>query len=125
MFDFPPLSEAPPASVEEALLQAKQLFSQAGLAHAEVVVTQPPGAGESLRWACLEASIPAASLEAVAAKAAEAVPLASTGTVFERVVVGCEALPTFTRISLNVTVGVPEAMVGRIDGMGVSRRGDS
>jgi hypothetical protein len=72
MFAFPPLSAAPPTSVQEAVLQAKRLFSQAGLVDAELVVTQPPEAGESLRGACLEATIPAASLEAVAAKAAEA-----------------------------------------------------
>jgi hypothetical protein len=39
MFDFPPLSEAPPASVEEALLQTKRLFLQAGLEGAEVFAT--------------------------------------------------------------------------------------
>ena len=52
-------------------------------------------------------------------KEISAVPEASTGTVFERVVVGWEALPTFTRINLQVTVGDPVAatsdrILGRI-----------
>ena len=72
MFDIPPLSEVPPASVEEALLQTRRLFLQAGLEGAEVVATRPPEPGEALRGACLEAAIPLGSLEAVANKAAGA-----------------------------------------------------
>ena len=72
MFDFPPLSEVPPASVEEALLQTRRLFLQAGLEGAEVVATRPPEPGEALRGACLEAAIPLGSLEAAANKAAGA-----------------------------------------------------
>jgi hypothetical protein len=70
MFDFPPFSEAPPASIEEALLQTQQLFLRAGLENAEASVTRPPDPGESLRGACLEASVPVGSLEAAAGKAA-------------------------------------------------------
>ncbi len=70
MFDIPPISAAPPASVDEALLQTTRLFSRAGLEGAEVAVTQPAELGETLRGGCLEASIPMSSLEAVAGKAA-------------------------------------------------------
>ena len=66
MFDFPPLSEAPPASLEEALLQTKRLFLQAGLEGAEVFATRPPEPAQALRGACLEATIPVGSLETVA-----------------------------------------------------------
>lgn len=72
MFDLSPLSASPPASVEEALSQTKRLFLRAGLLDAEVSVTQPAELGENLRGACLEASIPVRSIEAVAARAAEA-----------------------------------------------------
>jgi len=57
--------------VEEALSQARQLFLRAGLEDAEIIVTQPAELGETLRGACLEASIPVRSIEAVAGKAAE------------------------------------------------------
>ena len=72
MFDFPPLSEAPPATVEEALLQTQQLCVQSGLEDAEAFISRPPDPGESLRGACLEASVSVKSLEVVAGRAAGA-----------------------------------------------------
>jgi hypothetical protein len=72
MFNPPTLSHSPPASVEEALERARGLFAQAGIEGAEVTVTRPPLAGEPLKGACLEASLPVASLEAAVRKVAEA-----------------------------------------------------
>lgn len=76
MFAIPQLSSTPPDSVEEALLQARRLLSLAGIEDAQVCITQPPHSGESLRGACLEASIPVASIQAAAGKTAE--PLAAS-----------------------------------------------
>lgn len=72
MFDFPPRSKAPPATVEEALLLTQQLCVQSGLEDAEAFISRPPDPGESLRGACLEASVSVKSLEVAAARAAGA-----------------------------------------------------
>lgn len=72
MFKLPPFSGSPPASVEDAAEQARLLLAKTGIEDAEVSVTQPPSAGESLRGACLEVTIPLPSLETALRKAAEA-----------------------------------------------------
>ena len=108
MFDIPPLSSAPPASVEEALLQARHLFSRAGLEDAEVRMTEPPTSGESLRGACLEASMPVASIQAAAGKAADAlaasqgIKIAHTRLSFENGGPGSLALGLAVEVGVRV-----------------------
>jgi hypothetical protein len=57
--------------MEEALEQARRLLARAGIPDAEVCVTQPPAAGESVRGGCMEALIPLQSLENVLHKTVE------------------------------------------------------
>lgn len=68
MFKIPTLAGSLPTSVQDALSQAEMLFKLAGLNEATVSLTRPPEAGEILRGACLEASVPVRSLELLAGK---------------------------------------------------------
>jgi hypothetical protein len=70
MFEISPLSDTPPASLEEALLQANNLFERLGIPGAHTVIKQPPSPNESLRGGILEAVIPICEIEAAAGHAA-------------------------------------------------------
>jgi hypothetical protein len=126
MFDFPPLSDAPPATVEEALLQAKRLFLQSGLEDAEVLITQPPSPGESLRGACLEAAVPVTSLETVAGKAAGTLA-ASQGVKVSHTSLSLQNDNSLSlRLSVEVGVRVFGATVTlRVSGMAEAAGADS
>lgn len=111
MFDFPPLSVSPPASLDEALEQAKRLLVQAGVPDAEVRVTQPPAAGETLKGGALEASISLQSLEAALHKTAETLA-AAQGVKVSRTRIQIEN-GTPGGLSLAVSVEVDVRVFGR------------
>ncbi len=68
MFEIPPLSDSPPTSLEEALLQAENLFERSGVRGAQAIIKQPPSPGESLRGGILEAIIPIHEIEEAAGR---------------------------------------------------------
>ena len=110
MFHIPPFSDAPPISVEEALEQARRLLARASIHGAEVTVTRPAAAGECLKGACLEGSLPLTALEAALREAADAVA-ASQGVKVSRTKIHLENRAEGD-LSLALTVEVDVRVFG-------------
>jgi hypothetical protein len=128
MFNLPSIANPPPASVQEAVEQALRLLTEAGIENAEVSVTQPALAGEPLKGACLQASLPLPSLEAALQKAADALA-AAQGVKISRLQVrlhnSAEAM-----LSLQVHVEVDVRVFGatvplRVSGLADATGGES
>lgn len=108
MFQIPSFDAAPPASIAEAMIQAERLLHLAGLNEATLSVARPPEAGEALRGACLEASIPVRALEVIAGKtldsmaASQGVKISDTRLSLENGATGALSLKLGVEVDVRV-----------------------